>query len=108
MEIDELKRIQKDEGICDIHMVWLGPVKFTIAHTDEERATLHPLTDCGLHQWLESCYRQPAPSGLYTAYPEEGWTLVPYPVEQHADDCEVVTSQSTSCTCGEDDRILGR
>ena len=49
--IEDLKRIQRELNLCDVHVVWIGPLHFVIAHTDEERATID-LEDCELHNTL--------------------------------------------------------
>lgn len=73
MTIDDVKRIQRDNDLLDKHVVWIGPTGFAIAHTDHERATLHPLTDCALHNWLNWQPDQPAPTGVYIAEDDDGW-----------------------------------
>jgi hypothetical protein len=50
--IDEAKALQSDLGLKDTHVVWLDESGFTMAHTDEERATIN-LEDCELHLWLD-------------------------------------------------------
>ena len=65
MSIDALKTIQRDSGLGDSHVVHLGTHGFTIAHTDDERASDEPLHECGLHRWLVSLASAPHEEGLY-------------------------------------------
>jgi hypothetical protein len=46
--IEDLKALQARLDERDIHVCWIGPAGFVIAHTDEERATM-PLDECALH-----------------------------------------------------------
>jgi hypothetical protein len=78
MTIDEVKRIQRDNDLLNAHVVWIGPTHFSIAHTDHERATLHPLTNCLLHDWLERQEYQPYEDGVYVVTNSyDGWEFVP-------------------------------
>lgn len=72
MTIDEVKRIQRDNNLLNTHVVWIGRYGFAIAHTDNERITLHLLSKCELHQWLDWQYDQPEPEGVYVAEEEDG------------------------------------
>jgi hypothetical protein len=49
--ISEIVALQQRLNMADTHIVWLDDSGFTLAHTDEERATID-LEDCGLHLWL--------------------------------------------------------
>jgi len=49
VEISELRVLQDERGLNDTHIIWLGPDRFTIAHTDEERASGMDLEECDLH-----------------------------------------------------------
>lgn len=52
VSIDELKRLQRDADLGNLHLVWLGPEHFNLAHTDAERASGKPLEGCALHRCL--------------------------------------------------------
>lgn len=79
MTLEELIKLQADRGLKE-HLVYLHEGGFCIAHTDEERWLAYrypaalPLEDCPLHQWLEYQPDQPAPTGVYKAYENEGST----------------------------------
>ena len=72
--IADLKEIQRRCNLPSVHVVWIGPARFVIAHTDAERGAVGPgfdLDDCSLHVgWLTDCYAPPAPSGYYVATPD--------------------------------------
>lgn len=67
MTIDELKSLQETLGLKDVHLVFVGSTSFTIAHTDEERASPVPLEECSLHQWLLWSDGPPLEPGIYMA-----------------------------------------
>lgn len=74
VSIEQLKELQRDAEIPDLHLVWLGPERFNLAHTDPERASGKPLTDCALHRWLVA--RAPddlpaEPGAVYVVVPSE-------------------------------------
>lgn len=69
--IEDLKALQRQAGMNDRHLVYLGRDGFRIAHTDVERAAIEPLTTCPLHEWLMSLDEAPAPPGIYVAWPHE-------------------------------------
>lgn len=50
MTIEELKQIQKDNGLTNEHLIWCDEVSFVIAHTDAERESGMDLHTCKLHQ----------------------------------------------------------
>lgn len=50
--IEDLKKIQADESLLDVHVVYLSEARFVIAHTDNERKSGMDLQHCKLHQWL--------------------------------------------------------
>jgi hypothetical protein len=66
--IDELKAIQAQFDLRAEHLCWLGPERFVIAHTDEERETI-PLDQCELHQWLHGHSGAPDAPGYYRVHP---------------------------------------
>jgi hypothetical protein len=81
MTIEELVALQCEEGSGHIHLVWIGPNKWVIAHTQDERDEgLEVMVDCELNDWLESFVEQPAPTGIYAALEDfwEGWELIPF------------------------------
>lgn len=70
--IDGLKRLQRDAGLGNLHLVWLGPEHFNLAHTDAERASGKPLEGCALHRCLAELDECPAePGHVYVVVPEE-------------------------------------
>lgn len=69
--LEELIAAQKKYGIKD-HLIWLGPNRFEIAHTDEERNDPdrfkfdgRHLEQCPLHKYLERQEESPMPYGFY-------------------------------------------
>ena len=63
-----------------VHVVWIGPDGWVVAHTDDEREEgLEVMTDCDLNDWLDSFTSQPEPTGWYVALEEDwdGWELIP-------------------------------
>ncbi len=62
--IAKLVEIQTKLELQDTHVVWIGEHNFVIAHTDEERATIH-LEECPLHQWLVEQGGPPLATGYY-------------------------------------------
>jgi hypothetical protein len=94
--IEELKAIQTVYGWGDRHIVWVGPLRFVMAHTDAERASGMDLEDCAVHYWFSHAERPPMKIGYYTVegecdhehQPEPdddiGWKFTPFdPVEDH-------------------------
>jgi hypothetical protein len=59
--IEELKKIQADNNLCDFHLVHTDDERFTIAHTDAERATGQPLEECPVHQYMLALPHNPFP-----------------------------------------------
>jgi hypothetical protein len=89
--IPEIKSLQRRLDMRDTHIVWIGPSRFVIAHTDEERATID-LEDCELHAWLHGLGGPPTAYGYYTAlrhepdaysesYRADPWDLCPLDVD---------------------------
>lgn len=77
--ISELKEVQARWRLQRVHVVWLGPFGFTIAHTDPERAEAErdgpALDQCSLHQWLTQVYgvgTSPSVFGIFVATPSKG------------------------------------
>ena len=48
--IEELRDIQKEFGLTDVHLIALSPFEFVIAHTDPERESEIDLHDCPVHK----------------------------------------------------------
>ena len=71
VSIDTLKMAQADLDLRHVHLVHLGHEGFTVAHTDEERASGKPLETCDLHEWLNDQDGPPKRPGLYVATPHE-------------------------------------
>lgn len=71
VSIDDLKAIQRERGLGEVHVVDLSVRRFAIAHTDDERASGHPLEECDLHRWLMEGNAPPVEPGLYIVYPHE-------------------------------------
>lgn len=72
--ISDLKEIQRRCNLLTVHVVWIGPARFAIAHTGAERGAVGPgfdLDDCSLHEWLSDCYTPPATPGYYVATPDD-------------------------------------
>lgn len=67
--IEAVKALQKRLNLLEVHIVWLGPSGFVIAHTDEERAQDFDLEDCDLHGWLSESGEPPAVAGYYVVVP---------------------------------------
>lgn len=81
--IDDLKALQRDLNLLDVHVVWLGLGGFVIAHTDEERAeaAMTGLEECEMHIWLVERDGPPARTGYYVVTPHEvDQDSEPYPV----------------------------
>lgn len=79
MTIEELVQFQAERGHGADHLVWLGEQKFTIAHTDEERAEgLETMMDCPLNDWMESWGGPPEePDNIYIVVPyEDDWEFL--------------------------------
>lgn len=68
--IDDLKALQRRRNLADVHVCWIGPKGFVIAHTDEERATID-LEECELHRWLTDRAGPPKPIGYYVVTPHQ-------------------------------------
>lgn len=51
--IEDAKRVQRDLGLGDRHVVYFDPDEgFVLAHTDAEREAGMDLTTCRFHYWL--------------------------------------------------------
>lgn len=90
--IEDLKALQHRLGMRDHHVVWVGPSRFVVAHTDDERATID-VEECDLHGWLHGLDGPPVESGYYVArrhepdaysepYGTNPWDL--YPLDDEA------------------------
>lgn len=79
MPIEALKAVQRAFGLRDTHLVHLGEEGFTLAHTDDERASNVPLMACPLHLWLSAGSGPPVPEpGLYVVPPAvDQWDFTP-------------------------------
>ena len=79
MTLDDLIEVQKQAGLGNVHLAWIGPHGFCIAHTDYERDMKIPLRMCHLHQWLEDRAGPPAPEGVYVVnnHDVDGWQFHP-------------------------------
>lgn len=73
VSIDGLKQLQRDADLPNLHLVWLGPGHFNLAHTDPERKSGEALEDCALHKWLV----KQSPDDLPAA-PGSVYVVVPY------------------------------
>lgn len=71
MTIDDLKEIQAELDMTDVHFVWLDEDGFVIAHTDDERKSGMDLHDCPLHQWLSTEGMPDHEPGVYVVVPHE-------------------------------------
>lgn len=63
--IDELVSLQRELGITT-HLVFMGRSGFVLAHTDPERTSGDPLSDCGVHEALYALDASPVAVGYYT------------------------------------------
>lgn len=53
MEIEDAKRVQRDLGLGEVHVIYIDLDEgFVMAHTDAERASGMDLRDCHYHYWL--------------------------------------------------------
>jgi hypothetical protein len=59
--IEELKAIQAQSGLEDFHLVHTDEDRWTIAHTDAERASGMDLAECYVHQYMSSLSHNPFP-----------------------------------------------
>jgi hypothetical protein len=54
--IETARQVQADLGLVNVHVVYIDPPWFVVAHTTQERleagAGHRDLRDCGIHQWL--------------------------------------------------------
>ena len=66
--IEELKTLQRERHLGDVHIIALEDGAFAIAHTDAERASGMDLHDCDLHQRLLQERPYPVSPGVYAAY----------------------------------------
>lgn len=76
MEIEDLKRIQRERGLGDVHVVYVGEERAHIAHTDAERAEQEgggaTLDQCAFHLAVGEAFGPPAKPGLvYTVEKHE-------------------------------------
>lgn len=77
--VEDVKAIQRQLNLLDVHVVWLGPEHFVLAHTDDERASGDLY--CELHCWLRDvCDGPPEAVGYYVVTPHEVDAYEPYPV----------------------------
>lgn len=79
MTIEELVDWQSRALVGDEHVVHIGEEKWTVAHTDDERAEgFGALIECPINDWLEEFKTPPAPMGIYLAFPDEKaeWVLI--------------------------------
>lgn len=65
MTIDEVKKIQADLGLKEVHVAHVDAEGYAIAHTDTERASGMDLYDCHVH-WYLLDYGEEFLPGLYT------------------------------------------
>lgn len=68
--ISDLKAMQTRAKLDDVHVAWIGPDAFVLAHTDDERGSID-LDDCELHRWLDGLEDQPREIGYYVVVPHE-------------------------------------
>lgn len=69
--IEEAQEFQRNLGLLDTHVVWMGFEGFAIAHTDAERESI-PLVGCALHSWMSE-----REGPLKEVYDDgEGWYVV--------------------------------
>lgn len=92
MKLDEVIAYQERNDLKHVHVVYLGPSSFMLAHTDEERARHANDESCPVHLWLSEHDEPPEAVGLYAvvehrpdAYSEpymaEPWDLEPLDAE---------------------------
>lgn len=79
VSIEQLKHLQKDANLEHTHLIYLSEDRFTIAHTDEERASGMNLEECSLHQTLLN-EDGPFDLGYFVALPtvDETWLFQPW------------------------------
>lgn len=63
--IKELRVIQADLALGDVHLVHVRRDGFTMAHTDAERAADVFLGDCLFHHWMSDYGHPPVAPGIY-------------------------------------------
>ena len=70
--IEDAKRVQRDLGLGEAHVVYIDDSGFVMAHTDRERASGMDLADCRYHYWLGK-FGDPEWAPYIWAFPEPGW-----------------------------------
>lgn len=71
LSVADLCEAQRDRGLTDVHLVSTDNAGFSVAHTDEERASGLPLAECPLHAWLVTHDVPPVESGTYVVTAHE-------------------------------------
>lgn len=78
MEVEDLKRIQRERDLGHVHVVFVGEEQANIAHTDAERAEHEGggarLDECPFHLAIGEAFGPPATPGFV------------YVVEKHVND----------------------
>lgn len=88
MSLEEVIAFQRERGLGNVHVVYIGHTGFHLAHTDYERALGLNNPGCRVHEWLSGLPEAPTELGLYTviAHEPDGysdsyrsipWELVP-------------------------------
>lgn len=77
LSIEAVVDAQRDLGDTDTHLVHIGREGYTIAHTDDERASID-LHDCPLGEWLEKQDGPPVTPGFYWVTEQEGDPVAPF------------------------------
>lgn len=62
--IEDVVALQRELGITT-HLVYMGPQRFVLAHTDQERSSGKPLSDCAVHRALADLDASPVEAGYY-------------------------------------------
>lgn len=62
--IEDVVALQRDLGITT-HLVYMGPQRFVLAHTDPERSSGVSLSDCAVHRVLADLDDPPVGAGYY-------------------------------------------
>lgn len=71
--IYDARRVQRDFKLTGAHVLWYDPAEgFSMAHTDDERASGIPLTDCKIHRWLAIG----SIGFIECCFPQAGWYRV--------------------------------
>lgn len=88
MTLDELRAIQSERDLLEVHVAELREDGFTLAHPDAERGGEAPLELCPVHYWLGSAGELPVPEvGVYAIYEEPSndgkpWRFERLPTEE--------------------------